>query len=656
MPRSTRLRATRLRALAALTTVAAIAAVGLVSAGPASADADPDPATTPDAFLTSAPVDPGTRLTEFALPNPSSLPNDVVAGADGSVWVSTFADKQVLRLSRDGVVTTTAQLTGGPSSLATDGEGGAWAAEYASNAIAHVSAAGVVTEYPVPTANSFPAHIYDAGDLVFFTESNTGNLGRLTQSTGAMVEYPVAGATTLWAIDGVDDRLFVSDTGANGVRQLGLDGAVIRENPFMGYHITQITGLSNGVSGYGGFVTTGDGIKRFTWGAAFNLDSIMGDGRSGMTGGSRQGNRAWGVDSASRTFSTSGTDGVTADYTVRATGTLSEPALTEGRYLWSADQGSGRVVRLDTFVALSVIRHGGADRYELTSDLVHQRYPAGSDTLFVASGEKFADALSVGPIAGRLDAPLLLTPASALPHSVTNEIRAQHPRHIFVVGGATSVSDSTLNEIAALVPGATTERIGGADRYAVSRALLTRGLLPVPVSPDRLYVADGRNFPDALSAVPNAATAETSILLVDGALRTLGADDVSLVKQSHRVDIAGGPVSVSQGIENQIDSLVAGGAVRRGGVDRFEVSDALAADFSDGTASTAYLASGFAFADALAGGAVAGSVHAPLLLAHQDCVPSAALLRIVAMGARTVQLLGGENTLSSDVFRLQECP
>lgn len=650
---------TRLRALAALAAIVATAAAGLVPAGPASAD--PDPAPVPPSYTEPAPVDPGSRLTEFPLPNPSSLPNDVLAGADGSVWVSTFADKQVLRMSRDGVITATAQLTGGPSSLATDGEGGAWAAEYASNAIAHVSASGVVTEYPIPTANSFPAQVYDAGDLVFFTESNTGKLGRLTRSTGAIVEYPIPGAKSLWAIDGISDRLLISDADMRGVSEVTHDGIVLRSDTFGGESITGISGLKAADGVYSGLVTSENRVSRFVWPKGSpSFAELVGSGIGrARTRAIDQGGRTWFIQNDSRAIvsdiprTPDSIKGPYTPYTVPSVGDLSGLALTDGRFLWAVDQRSGHVLRLDSVVDLRVTRHGGVDRYDLASTLVHDLYPKGSQTVFIASGETFPDALSVGPIAAQVAAPVLLTQRVTLPETVRREVIAQNPKRVFVVGGPASISESTLNEIRVAVPSAAVERIGGADRFAVSRALQDRGLI-IPAT-DRLSVTDGRNFPDALSAAPLAAIDHSFVLLVDGGRSGLQSSEAAIVTTFDNVRLIGGPNSISKGIEDQAGQLATGGATRIGGLDRFDVSNAVAAQFGQKARQRAYLASGSAFADALAGGAVAGRDSAPLLLAHADCIPPATLVAMLSLGVWQVELLGGERTLDQDVMALKEC-
>ena len=120
-----RLHLHRSRARGTSAALAAVVALGLLTVLPptsAHADTEPNPPASAPAdqadLLPTEPIDPGPHLVEFDLPNPKGAPNDVVAGADGSVWVSVFNDKQILRIAHDGTVLAKAQLTGGPTSLA----------------------------------------------------------------------------------------------------------------------------------------------------------------------------------------------------------------------------------------------------------------------------------------------------------------------------------------------------------------------------------------------------------------------------------------------------------------------------------------------------------------------------------------------------------
>ncbi|MGA1838603.1 cell wall-binding repeat-containing protein [Herbiconiux sp. 11R-BC] len=305
------------------------------------------------------------------------------------------------------------------------------------------------------------------------------------------------------------------------------------------------------------------------------------------------------------------------------------------------------------FGSPAVSRIGGADRYAQADAVSRSANRRSSDVVYVASGEKFSDALSAGSVAGLRNAPLLLTPFAAMTEGTKAEITRLAPRHIIVVGGPASVSDDVYNGLIADFPDATVKRIGGADRYEVSRSLLTDGDFGVAQS-EWLYIANGGNFPDALSASPTAVVSGGAVLLVDGQKPALNINEQRILSGLgvKHVRIAGGPNSVSAALEADIGRFAA--VTRNGGADRFDVAVSINNEVF-GTAGTLYIASGVTFPDALSAAPIAGSQMAPIYLARTDCVPDAVLQEINRTQPFKVVILGGTNTLTADVEHLKSC-
>lgn len=604
-----------------------------------------------------AAVDPGGHLQRFSLPDTNGLPSDIEGDGGSGVWVSAFASRQLLHLDSAGVVIMVAELTGSPSSVATDNEGGAWATLYASNKVAHVGADGTVTEYASPTPNSFPARVYDHGDFVFFTESNSGRLGRITQATGVVTDFLLPGAVTPWALDGISDPkqsrdvIWVTDSGLGALWLVDPSGAVI-------YSTTRVPRLSEvgllrnpirpGVVAFGA-----DDEHAYDIGEGFGV----GDRTSNpgvISGLAVDGDQAFIVDSARKVI-----NAIQRDVEVSIpmpNDSLKGVAVTEsGRYIWTVDQRSGTVVKLESLVTAKVARIGGADRFSVAANVSKQvKFPLDSRTVFITSGENFADALSVGPLAARITGSVLLTKRDELPAVIREELTSMKPARIVIVGGIASVSQSVVEQARAGVPTAEIIRIGGADRFEVSRTILASTLQPT--APQVLYVADGRNFADALSSGPAAAQEKGGVLLIDGSRTGLTGDEEQVIRaiaaRKGKVTIVGGPASIGDALEAQIASIVA--TTRVSGADRFEVSANLnRAIFPEARHIT--LASGATFPDALAGGALAGSGGRPLYLARTDCVPSAMIDFLATKSIKSVTLFGGERTLNPAVAALTAC-
>jgi putative cell wall-binding protein len=298
-------------------------------------------------------------------------------------------------------------------------------------------------------------------------------------------------------------------------------------------------------------------------------------------------------------------------------------------------------------------RLGGVDRYEqsvLVSQSLARRH---EDIVYVASGEKFPDALSAASIAGLHDVPLLLTARDGLPEVVRREIVRLTPMTIIVVGGEASVSENVASQLSRAVTGVTVTRVGGADRFAVSRNLIRDPLVGAPPS-TKIMLATGAQFTDALSAAPASAAINAPVLLVDGA-ESQPTPDESVLLAGRGVKVAvivGGEASVSASLKTSLDATLT--TLRAAGPDRFTTSVAVNASIF-GSADAAYLASGVSFPDALSGAPAAAHYDAPLYLVRPDCVPSVVLDDLARLAPKSIVMLGGPATLSQGVADLVPC-
>lgn len=293
-------------------------------------------------------------------------------------------------------------------------------------------------------------------------------------------------------------------------------------------------------------------------------------------------------------------------------------------------------------------RIGGANRYEVAVNAAQLSHPDGADVVYVASGEVFADGLSAGPAAVQEDAPLLLTQAGTLPAVVLDELERLDPSQIVIVGGPASVGPAVETALDAI---ATVTRVGGADRYEVSRNIAARAFPEAGSA----FLATGTTFADALTAGPAAASIDVPVILVQGTAPEVDAATLALLGDLGvtRTFVAGGPASVSNAF---LGSLVNAdlSPQRLSGATRFEVGVRINQAFFE-TADTVFLASGLGFPDALAASALAGSMDAPLYVVQQSCVPSDVLREGLRLGQPDVFLMGGPATLTPAVEAYAVC-
>ncbi|HZV26919.1 MAG TPA: cell wall-binding repeat-containing protein [Acidothermaceae bacterium] len=129
----------------------------------------------------------------------------------------------------------------------------------------------------------------------------------------------------------------------------------------------------------------------------------------------------------------------------------------------------------------NVVRLAGTDRFG-TSVAVAQ-CEGSPTTVFLATGEIFADALAAGPAAASKGGSVLLTAGSVLPSSVSTYLAGLTSPTVYAVGQPAHLADPSATPI-----------VGG-DRFATA-ALVATQFFP---SPTVVGVATGANFPDALA-------------------------------------------------------------------------------------------------------------------------------------------------------------
>jgi len=303
-------------------------------------------------------------------------------------------------------------------------------------------------------------------------------------------------------------------------------------------------------------------------------------------------------------------------------------------------------------------RLSGADRFATAAAVAERGWPdAGGGTVFVVNGLNFPDALSAG--AATSNGVLLTVRSDSIPASTQQQLTRIQPDRIVVVGGTGVVSESVLTDLRDYVSNpldaTSVVRISGSNRYETSRAVIQSGYA-FDSTPFEIFIATGRNFPDALSAVPPALTIGAAVLLVDGSAPSLDTATANLLQAiGVPVTIIGGTGAVSAGIEAQIQGIVGAMSTDRvSGSDRFETSVAITQKYFS-QADYAFLANGFGFADALAAGPVAGNLHSPVYLVRQDCIPDRVANDIVDVYANEIIAVGGTGVVSANTLNGVRC-
>ena len=161
-----------------------------------------------------------------------------------------------------------------------------------------------------------------------------------------------------------------------------------------------------------------------------------------------------------------------------------------------------------TPLEFSFQRLSGSNRFA-TAAAISQEGWSSAETVFLARGDNYADALAGVPLAHALNAPVLLTATAKLPEVTRAELVRLGAKKVYILGGGGAVSPE-IEAILALELGLDTERLSGANRFATAAEIARR--LALLTNPDKAIVVYGNNFPDALAAAPHAAAKGLPIL------------------------------------------------------------------------------------------------------------------------------------------------
>lgn len=205
-----------------------------------------------------------------------------------------------------------------------------------------------------------------------------------------------------------------------------------------------------------------------------------------------------------------------------------------------------------------ISRIGGSTQYD-TSYLIYQYgtylETTWSDTVIIANGERFEDALSISPYAAYSGSPLFITNGSVLTEDFSEAVSGGGFTNAVVVGGRAVVSDAVVSSLKNQFGQTAVVRLSGSSAYDTSREIalweVQQGM-----SLDGAGVATGLSYYDALAGSSLLGKAGSVLLLADpGRTQTLTLL-TAIQKDATHLRFFGGngalPVSVRQFALDQI--------------------------------------------------------------------------------------------------------
>lgn len=292
-------------------------------------------------------------------------------------------------------------------------------------------------------------------------------------------------------------------------------------------------------------------------------------------------------------------------------------------------------------VSNNVIRIAGSNRYN-TAFMIAEKFRQNNNvqrfgSIVIASGKNFADALAGSYLAGKANAPILITNgnnANELKNFVIKNLKTGGT--VYLLGGETAVSKTIEN---CLYGFGNIKRLAGANRYETNLKILKEA----GVKNEDILICTGKSFADSLSA----SAAKRPILLVG---KSLTKDQKAFLNtlNGNKLYIIGGTGAVSEQIANELN--VYGQPERISGAGRYETSVLFAEKFFS-QPKQVVLTYGKNFPDGLCGSSLALSLDAPLILTETGKETHAASY-VISNGIRSGVVLGGESLISDNSVQL----
>ena len=296
-----------------------------------------------------------------------------------------------------------------------------------------------------------------------------------------------------------------------------------------------------------------------------------------------------------------------------------------------------------------VDRYYGADRYGTAADIA-RHFPDEVDTAYIATGNQYADALagsstaSNGLTPGTASsnsaaelpaAPILLTKVNSVPQATEQVLTELGVSNIVILGGEAAVSDAVEGDLGAW---GSVSRVAGADRYgtAVELAKMYGDV-------DKVYIANGQVFPDALSGGALAGHQDAPMLLTKGDHVPNVLADYRAATSPSEVVVLGGSAAISDAVATQV-----GATDRLAGSDRYGTAVAISEAFGETGVETTFVASGVDYPDALSGSALAGHLGVPVQLTKPQDLPNGVAAEFERLAPLSAVILGGLAAVGSE--------
>ena len=179
----------------------------------------------------------------------------------------------------------------------------------------------------------------------------------------------------------------------------------------------------------------------------------------------------------------------------------------------------------------------GSDRYETSAKIAQEIIKlTGTKKAVIASGEVFADALTVAPLANKNNMPILLVQQDRIPEEAKEVLK--QIEEVIIVGGEKTISKEVENKL----PNST--RIAGANRYETAKKIYEYGFK----DRSEVNIANGTTAADSLVI----GSIDCPILLAEANEIPEATKQAIKESKNKKVNVFGGENSINESVVKEL--------------------------------------------------------------------------------------------------------
>ncbi|WP_342499777.1 SpoIID/LytB domain-containing protein [Bacillus sp. FSL M7-0791] len=272
-------------------------------------------------------------------------------------------------------------------------------------------------------------------------------------------------------------------------------------------------------------------------------------------------------------------------------------------------------------------RYDGENRYEVANSIASAGWKNPS-TIVVVNKDAFDHAMTVSPLAYKLNAPILYSGAAKLTKATETQIKKMKPDNILIIGNTQSISSTTEK---ALKKYGKIKRISGKDKFEISQKIAKE-----MGSYKQAIVAGGASFMNGTSMISYAARKGYPILLTK-------KSSLPSYKIPSKVIVVGSTKSISEKVEKQLKKTSQ--VTRISGENRYELSVNIIKKLNLNV-DKVYIAKGSSFKYAIPMSLLAAKNNRTMIYVKKDSISSSLKKLLKDNGTHTYHIAGSSSVLS----------